>query len=93
MSPLCISDSSRRLKLRGSKLLQSFCDHLIFVLLNEESANRQWCYGAVLSKTKVQKLPCGRYAPMGAWRSDKERRGQKFTYCLKCLNSQIRRSL
>ncbi len=35
-----LTDSSRRLKSRGSKLLQSFCDHLISVLANEESANR-----------------------------------------------------
>ena len=34
------ADSSRRLKSRGSKLLQSFCDHLIFTLSSGESANR-----------------------------------------------------
>ena len=35
-----VPDSSRRLKSRGSKLLPRFCDHLIPVLSNKESANR-----------------------------------------------------
>lgn len=36
------TDSSRRLKSRGSKLPQSFCNHLISVRKVGESANRHW---------------------------------------------------